>query len=134
MAFLVVGGRDAARILWDSEEDPMRHVSNRSSVQGSPGPGSSLPSANGPWDSGAVEAHIDATAPHSLLEIKGFRDLCETPRGGSRRSILRLMGRGKFHSLPMAEEPRARASRRPVRKGHRDPSIDDSCYGGIATG
>ena len=43
------------------------------------------------------------------------------------------MGRGKFHSLPMAEEPRAQAPRRPVREGHRDPSIADSCNGGIAT-
>ena len=59
MAFLVVGGPGAAGIRWDLEEDLTRHVSEKHS----------LPEANGPRDPGAVEAHIDATAPRDFSTI-----------------------------------------------------------------
>ena len=70
--------------------------------------------------------------PHSLPEAEGCRDLCMILRGGSAGSLMADMtGHGRRHSLPEAEEPREQPPMRPVREGHRDPSVSSQSDGGI---
>ena len=70
--------------------------------------------------------------PHSLPETEEFRDLCMILRGGSASNLMADMtGHGKRHSLPEAEEPREQPPMRPVREGHRDPSVIHEFDGGI---